>query len=72
MEQNSEQTYDCFVMIILTHGSGDLIFMSDGHPLRVQNILEEFNAEKCPKLKGKPKLFFIHACPSGKLKVKRI
>lgn len=63
-EQTSTETYDCVAMVILTHGTDDLIFMADGQPLKVQNILEEFNSEKCPNLKGKPKLFFIHACPS--------
>lgn len=63
-EQTSAETYDCFAMVILSHGLGDLIFMKDGEPLKMQNIIDQFDTENCPKLKGKPKLFFIHACPS--------
>ncbi|XP_076086518.1 caspase-3-like isoform X1 [Mytilus galloprovincialis] len=63
-EQQSRETYDCFAMVILSHGLGDLIFMKDGEPLKMQNIMDQFDTENCPKLKGKPKLFFIHACPS--------
>ncbi|XP_071145847.1 caspase-3-like isoform X2 [Mytilus edulis] len=63
-EQNNPDTYDCFAMVILSHGHGDLIFMRDAEPLKMQNIMDQFDTENCPKLKGKPKLFFIHACPS--------
>ncbi|XP_063409680.1 caspase-3-like isoform X1 [Mytilus trossulus] len=63
-EQQSPEIYDCFAMVILSHGLGDLIFMKDGEPLKMQNIMDQFDTENCPKLKGKPKLFFIHACPS--------
>ena len=64
LKQGSEN-YDCFVMVILTHGIGDLIIMSDGEPLAVNNIINQFDTVNCPNLKGKPKLFFIHACTSG-------
>jgi hypothetical protein len=39
--------------------------MSDGEPLGVKNIINQFDTANCPNLKGKPKLFFIHACTSG-------
>lgn len=62
--RRSSENYDCFVMVILTHGTGDLICMSDGEPLQVNNIINQFDAVNCPNLRGKPKLFFIHACTS--------
>lgn len=63
-EQTNDDQYDCFAMMILTHGHDDVVCMTDMEELKIQNIIDEFDSVKCPKMNGKPKLFFIHACPT--------
>lgn len=55
--------FDAFVFIIMTHGNyQDSIYGVDGRKARVEDIMSEFNGERCASLRGKPKLFFIQAC----------
>ncbi|XP_030637669.1 caspase 20, apoptosis-related cysteine peptidase [Chanos chanos] len=53
---------DCFVCCVLSHGNQDGIFGADGDLVRMENILDPFDASQCPGLANKPKLFFIQAC----------
>ncbi|XP_077983052.1 caspase-6-like [Glandiceps talaboti] len=53
--------YDAFVCVILSHGEKDgYIYGYDG-VVSLQELLEQFRADVCPTLAGKPKLFFIEA-----------
>lgn len=53
---------NCLVVCIMSHGEKDgKIHATDGS-FMVQELWENFVAEKCPTLIGKPKLFFIQAC----------
>ena len=54
--------YDCFICIILSHGSADGILGTDDIPIQVDYITSLFRGTKCPSLRDKPKLFFIQAC----------
>ncbi|KAH9518584.1 Caspase-6 [Bulinus truncatus] len=65
---------DCLVIAISTHGEEhvdenvreDLIFVSD-KPIKTRTILELFTDDKCPSLKGKPRVVFIQACRGSNL-----
>ena len=58
--------YDAFVCCIMTHGKQGVVFSSDGQEIRILNIVKYFNDRYCSSLQGKPKLFFIQACMTGK------
>ncbi|KAL5018849.1 hypothetical protein ScPMuIL_004571 [Solemya velum] len=70
---------DCFVCVISSHGlekegydqterkksHHHYIVTNDGE-IKTSDVLTYFRDDQCPSLKGKPKLFFIQACRSGK------
>ena len=43
------------------------ILYSSDQPYKPDRIWSYFNAERCPSLAGKPKLFFIQACQGDQL-----
>ncbi|XP_044178990.1 uncharacterized protein LOC114974816 [Acropora millepora] len=52
-----------FVLIIMSHGDDeDCILGVDNKPVSVRALMREFKAEKCPSLKGKPKILIIQTC----------
>lgn len=58
-EQQSQKDCDVFLMFLFSYGNSREIFTKDGQPFKIDNIFDMFDGEKCPKLKGKPKLFII-------------
>ena len=54
--------FDCFVCVILCHGSKDGIYGTDDELIKVEAITSLFRRDECPSLKGKPKIFLIQAC----------
>ncbi|KAH7944013.1 hypothetical protein HPB52_014301 [Rhipicephalus sanguineus] len=62
-QSKEQEGADCLVVILMSHGNQDTIQGVDGEELHLINsVYAQFNDEKCPALKGKPKLFFIQAC----------
>lgn len=53
---------DSFVCCILSHGSRGKVFGSDSEYVTIESLTNRLAADSCPKLAGKPKLFFIQAC----------
>ncbi|XP_062995573.1 caspase-3-like [Elgaria multicarinata webbii] len=53
---------DCFVSIISSHGTEGIIFDCEGQPVQLTQIFKILSPQKCHKLAGKPKIFFIQAC----------
>ncbi|XP_065918503.1 uncharacterized protein [Dysidea avara] len=51
-----------FVCCILSHGSSDGIYGTDGELVKISEIIKLFNGNCCPSLVNKPKLFFVQAC----------
>ena len=52
-----------FALIIMSHGDDeDCILGVDNKPVSVRALMREFQAEKCPSLKGKPKILIIQTC----------
>ena len=54
--------YDCFVCVILSHGSKDGIYGTDDEVINLEAITSLFRRDECPSLEGKPKIFLIQAC----------
>ncbi|MCI4386252.1 hypothetical protein PGIGA_G00060150 [Pangasianodon gigas] len=57
---------DCFVCCILTHGTTDGVYGTDGGIVTGKDIFSLFSGTSCPSLINKPKVFLIQAC-LGKL-----
>ena len=53
--------YDCFVCVIVSHGSDGKVFGTDDKAVNLEAITAHFNCKRCPKLEGKPKIFLIEA-----------
>ncbi|KAJ8306276.1 hypothetical protein KUTeg_016821 [Tegillarca granosa] len=49
---------DCFACVILTHGDADGLHGTSGR-LKETDIMDCFNADKCPSLAFKPKIFIF-------------
>ena len=54
--------YDCFLCVILSHGSKDGISGTDDEIINIEAITSLFRRDECPSLDGKPKIFLIQAC----------
>lgn len=53
--------FDCFMCVILSHGSKDGIYGTDEEVIKVEAITRLFGRDECPSLEGKPKIFLIQA-----------
>ena len=53
--------FDCFVCVIMSHGSEGEICGTDGEVINLEAITALFNCERCPELERKPKIFLIEA-----------
>lgn len=54
--------FDCFVCVILSHGSKAGIHGTDDEVINLEAITASFRRDECPTLEGKPKIFMIQAC----------
>ena len=52
---------DCFVLVLLSHGTEDGIYATDSI-MYIEDIIEIFNATNCPQLRFKPKVLIIQCC----------
>ena len=60
---DSQSTYSGLLLFIMTHGAdGDMLYGSDGELIALDELVAFFEADKCPSLKGKPKIFILHCC----------
>ncbi|XP_061449330.1 caspase-3-like [Rhineura floridana] len=53
---------DYFVSILSSHGEEGIIFDCEGQPVQLTQIFQILAPQRCHKLAGKPKIFFIQAC----------
>ena len=56
------KNFDCFVCCILTHGVLSHLYGTNGKLVPIKDLTSVFQANRCPSLAGKPKLFFLQAC----------
>lgn len=54
--------FDCFVCVILSHGSSEGVYGTDEQPVQVDALTNRFRRTHCPSLENKPKIFLIQAC----------
>lgn len=54
--------FDCFICVILSHGSSDGICGVDEQSVQVEALTSRFRRSHCPSLENKPKIFLIQAC----------
>lgn len=52
---------DCFLCIIVSNGTANGVCGTDNESIDIEIITSLFCHDKCPSLKGKPKLFLIEA-----------
>ena len=58
-----QSTYSGLLLFIMTHGTnGDMLYGSDGELVALDKLAAIFEADKCPALKDKPKIFILHYC----------
>ncbi len=61
-ESGMVEVPDVFVCFILSHGNEEGIEGVDGEHVQLRDLAKHLESDKCPALKGKPKLFFVQAC----------
>ncbi|XP_023933188.1 proline-rich receptor-like protein kinase PERK4 [Lingula anatina] len=62
-----QKDVNCSVVCILSHGAGqDAFYGTDGETVSMDTVVDIFNNENCPALKGTPKLFFLQFCRGGR------
>ena len=70
MGKDEDDSYDCFVCVLLTHGfhdkraKGDKVLIQDvvygtDMPFYLCFLVDLLKPELCPRFKGKPKIFII-------------
>lgn len=53
---------DCFILIILTHGTNNGVYGVDGNVVNLEEIKTFLDGQNFPVMADKPKLLFIQAC----------
>ena len=53
---------DSCVVIIMSHGTSNMFYTSEGSPINDEDVLEVFSNSGCPALLDKPKLFIFQFC----------
>merc|ERR1712088_1288396 len=66
LAQSDHSDADCVFVAVLSHGELGILYACD-QPFKPDRLWSHFNAEKCPSLAGKPKLFFVQACQGDQL-----
>ncbi|EEB19430.1 caspase-8, putative [Pediculus humanus corporis] len=61
-----DKNHSAFILIILSHGSENVIYTSDSQAVDMNTIEMVFQAEICPNLIGKPKIFIVQSCQGEK------
>ncbi|XP_038051916.1 uncharacterized protein LOC119724777 [Patiria miniata] len=54
--------YDSAVIVLMSHGDKGVILGTDRAHVKLRDLQRELEADQCPGLKGKPKMYFVQAC----------
>lgn len=65
VKKDFHRTADCFVLVIMTHGTSGSIYGTDGKTVSIEEIKKQFNGENFPAMADKPKVLLIQACRGG-------
>ncbi|XP_033113323.1 caspase-3-like [Anneissia japonica] len=60
---------DCVVVMLMSHGGEGELHGNDSIPISYSDVFALFKPDVCPKLKDKPKIFFIQACRGENIEV---
>ena len=55
----------CFVLVIMTHGTENLVYGQDGRGIKHSDIFDLMSAYKFPAMAGRPKVIILQACSGG-------
>lgn len=58
----SQEDISCVLVVTSSHGDRGVICDAHGGTLGAEEIIQCFDDQKCPKLRGKPKVFMLDAC----------
>lgn len=62
-EELTIDAHDSLVVIVMSHGYRGLVYSTDNREMKIiEDIVQPFNNDRCPRLVGVPKMFFIQAC----------
>ncbi|XP_063409571.1 caspase-6-like [Mytilus trossulus] len=53
---------DSLIVVLMSHGNNEFILGVDCERLNVIDLIKKFNADHCPAMMGKPKMFIVNAC----------
>lgn len=53
---------DMCVLCVLSHGENGTIICTNGEKVEIETMLNKFNNQSAPSLRGKPKFFLIQSC----------
>ncbi|XP_076086265.1 caspase-9-like [Mytilus galloprovincialis] len=53
---------DSLIVVLMSHGNDEVILGTDCRRLNVISLIKKFNADYCPAMMGKPKMFIVNAC----------
>ncbi len=56
------EKHDSLIVIIMSHGMQEVVYSSDGKEVNIRDLINIFNDNNSPKLKGKPKIFIFICC----------
>lgn len=59
VSEEDHSNKDCFLLIVLTHGSSQDIVHAHDHSYSIEELWAPFFGNRCKSLVGKPKFFFI-------------
>ncbi|XP_014775610.1 caspase-7 [Octopus bimaculoides] len=66
-EENLDVGIDCFICAILSCGNSDGLIYGYDDAIELEKLLSYLKPDRCPCLKGIPKLFFVQACRGSKI-----
>ncbi|XP_053389351.1 caspase-6-like [Mercenaria mercenaria] len=69
IQNTNHENSECFLLVLSSHG-GEVkgeqqIRFSDGGAVKLSEIINALSDEKCPSLKGKPRILILQACRSN-------
>lgn len=62
VKKDFHRTADCFVLVIMTHGTAGAIYGVDGKTVSIEEIKMLLSGENFPAMAEKPKILLIQAC----------
>lgn len=62
ISREDHSSYNCLVLFLMSYGRDGTLYGADGETVTISTVRDLFSNERCPTLKGKPRLIFIQSC----------